>query len=303
MNNHRFLRLPNGKIKGPFPLEKVKRAVISGQVPPGSALAESEHGPWEPIESHDRQPKVEHPTVQWHVAIRGERQGPLSEPRVLAMAESGELAPTDLVWSKGMAAWTPAADVSTLAGAFNLGDGPPPLPPSGPAAFAAPRAEHPGRTGNGASAGNPRGASDDIWAIVALAVPVISIGGLWMWISNLRVIDVLQSNPQQAFLLVEALTIIVCGVLVGLDAAKIGIGGPDDLNAKGQRRANGPAHWGIFVALLFLIGYPSYMAIRSLRGVRNLIIAAILSMSGFIVGSMFLYAQLSAALRQKGLGG
>jgi hypothetical protein len=45
------------------------------------------------------------------------------------------------------------------------------------------------------------------------------------------------------------------------------------------------------------------MAIRSRRGVRNLIIAAILSMSGFIVGSMFLYAQLSAALRQKGLGG
>jgi len=118
--------------------------------------------------------------------------------------------------------------------------------------------------------------------------------------ANMRVIDVLQRNPMQTFWMVLGLTLIGCGACVALDASKLGIGGPDDLTSKGKRRTNGPGHWGALVVMLFLIGYPSYMAIRSRRGARNYLVALIVVMSGFMLAAMELGANLSAALRQKG---
>lgn len=50
----------------------------------------------------------------WFVGRRGERTGPFESWQMRAMAADGRLAPTDLVWREGMAAWVPAASVADL---------------------------------------------------------------------------------------------------------------------------------------------------------------------------------------------
>lgn len=65
----------------------------------------------------------------YFVGRSGQQTGPFSVEQLTAMAASGELQPTDLVWKEGMAGWEPA---STLPGVF----------PGSPAAATAP-AENP----------------------------------------------------------------------------------------------------------------------------------------------------------------
>ncbi len=83
----------------------------------------------------------------FHVEIGGAASGPVSVAQVQAGVASGEVQPTSLVWSTGMAAWSPANTVTALQGLFSV---PPPLPPSGPppggAAAAPPSAASPSAT-------------------------------------------------------------------------------------------------------------------------------------------------------------
>ena len=50
----------------------------------------------------------------WFVGRGGERSGPFAADALREMAASGRLAPTDLVWSEGMAVWAPAASLPGL---------------------------------------------------------------------------------------------------------------------------------------------------------------------------------------------
>jgi hypothetical protein len=53
--------------------------------------------------------------AMYHVGRNGQQTGPFSIEQLKAMAASGELNPTDLVWKEGMSGWEPA---STLPGVF-----------------------------------------------------------------------------------------------------------------------------------------------------------------------------------------
>jgi len=319
-----WIRLSNGKIRGPFVAAKVVRAWRTGQVPADACFGTSAVGPWLPIqqcaaaEVPPTPPPI--PQAAWFFVKNGVRNGPLNEAKLKTLALIGDLAIDDLVWTKGMASWSRAGDTPQLSHVFDSGGlTPPPIPDTVPPSISSstdhstdgfhgfPAAMASCGEVDAASPMKPqvkdppsRGGGDDVWAICALALPVVSAGGLWVWMENLRVIDVLQRNPMQTMWMVSALTVIGCGVFVTLDAAKLGIGGPDDLTTTGNRRANGPAHWGLFVAMLFLIGFPSYMAIRSRRGARNYIFVAVLVMSGFVLATMFLSATLSQGMRQTG---
>ncbi len=262
-------------------------------------------------------------SARWFVARGGERHGPMTEDELVSRCQAGCVAREDLVWVKGMPSWIRAIEVESLSAILLDVDAEPPalpqitppisesvvpalrvtahppLPPptagtlSGtPTSVAAVSAERPSTA---------RGASDDGWIIAAIALPIVSLGGLMYWIQDLRVIDVLRSNPMQVFSIVVGATIIGCGVFVALDAAKIGIGGTEDTDARGRPRANGPAHWGLLVAFLFVIGYPVYMTIRSRRGVRSYLFAGFVVMCVFTIGVGVIYAQLEHALRSHGL--
>jgi membrane protease subunit (stomatin/prohibitin family) len=64
--------------------------------------------------------------ITWHVAENGQAVGPFSMEQLAQAVGGGRLLPTSLVWSAGMAGWTPAAQVPQLVQLF--GSAPPPLP-------------------------------------------------------------------------------------------------------------------------------------------------------------------------------
>ncbi|MEL6339814.1 MAG: SPFH domain-containing protein [Myxococcota bacterium] len=65
----------------------------------------------------------------FHVAINGATQGPFPVAQLVTLAQQGQLTAQSLVWSAGMANWTPAGQVPALAAVF--GPPPPPPPPAG----------------------------------------------------------------------------------------------------------------------------------------------------------------------------
>ena len=64
----------------------------------------------------------------YFVAIEGKQTGPFDMQTLASQASSGRLTQQTLVWTQGMAQWTPAGQVPALAGVF--ANVPPPLPPS-----------------------------------------------------------------------------------------------------------------------------------------------------------------------------
>ncbi len=54
----------------------------------------------------------------WYYAPAGsERQGPVTEAQLKDLLAGGQLSPTDLVWSEGMASWVAAGTVTEISGA------------------------------------------------------------------------------------------------------------------------------------------------------------------------------------------
>lgn len=65
----------------------------------------------------------------FHVAVGGQQSGPFDDTGLRQLAASGSLTEATLVWTTGMAAWTPAVQVPALAPLFSQ---PPPLPEPAP---------------------------------------------------------------------------------------------------------------------------------------------------------------------------
>ena len=63
---------------------------------------------------------------EWHVATGGKSKGPFSLTELTAMARSGEITPSTVVWKQGMAGWVRLSEAPELASALE----PPPLPSS-----------------------------------------------------------------------------------------------------------------------------------------------------------------------------
>lgn len=66
--------------------------------------------------------------TSWHLAVNGQSQGPYAHDQLIAAIAAGQISPATLVWTSGMAAWSPASQVPQLATAFGP-PLPPPLPP------------------------------------------------------------------------------------------------------------------------------------------------------------------------------
>ncbi|MFT4126478.1 MAG: SPFH domain-containing protein [Gordonia sp. (in: high G+C Gram-positive bacteria)] len=73
-------------------------------------------------------PPLPTPTT-YHVDHNGQAGGPYTAAQLQQLAAGGGLTPTTLVWSAGMAGWTPAGQVPALAPLFAT---PPPLPRQAP---------------------------------------------------------------------------------------------------------------------------------------------------------------------------
>ncbi|MDJ0866589.1 MAG: SPFH domain-containing protein [Myxococcota bacterium] len=86
-------------------------AAVAGQMIPGlgAAVAPQPTPPQAP-------PPPPLPT--WHVAQNGQSTGPFTAEQLAQAAAAGNLGPQTLVWTAGMAQWTPASQVPQLAGLF-----------------------------------------------------------------------------------------------------------------------------------------------------------------------------------------
>lgn len=65
----------------------------------------------------------------FHVAVNGQQAGPYTVPQLQQAVAAGQIDGQTVVWTNGMAAWTPASQVPALAALFAA---PPPLPPAAP---------------------------------------------------------------------------------------------------------------------------------------------------------------------------
>ncbi len=70
------------------------------------------------------------PAEAWYVADGGQTKGPFSSDQIRSGIASGEVNGQTMVWAAGMAAWSPAATVSALAGLLSSATPPPPPPPA-----------------------------------------------------------------------------------------------------------------------------------------------------------------------------
>lgn len=68
--------------------------------------------------------------ASWHLAVAGQTQGPFVAEQLASGIASGQVKASTLVWSAGMAGWTPAGQVPQLAGLFASSPPPPPPPPA-----------------------------------------------------------------------------------------------------------------------------------------------------------------------------
>ncbi|MBB3206309.1 membrane protease subunit (stomatin/prohibitin family) [Rhodopirellula rubra] len=66
----------------------------------------------------------------WYVAVNGQTKGPFTSDQMRSGIASGEVNGQTMVWMAGMAAWSPAATVPTLATALTASTPPPPPPAS-----------------------------------------------------------------------------------------------------------------------------------------------------------------------------
>jgi membrane protease subunit (stomatin/prohibitin family) len=66
--------------------------------------------------------------VEYFAAINGKQSGPLDQGKIQEAIGEGKLTAATLVWTQGMAKWTPAGEVPALSGM--LASVPPPLPPA-----------------------------------------------------------------------------------------------------------------------------------------------------------------------------
>ena len=66
---------------------------------------------------------------QWYLVINGAQAGPMAQEDVVSRLRTGEINRSTLVFTAGMANWTPLGEVPTLASAPAVVPGVPPPPP------------------------------------------------------------------------------------------------------------------------------------------------------------------------------
>ncbi len=64
----------------------------------------------------------------FYAAIDEKKAGPFTMAQLRRRIGAGAVTADTLVWKRGMADWAPAGELAELAGEFNGGEEPPPLP-------------------------------------------------------------------------------------------------------------------------------------------------------------------------------
>jgi membrane protease subunit (stomatin/prohibitin family) len=96
---------------------------MAGQWAPGGPRPSGPAGPAGPAAGPPPPPP---PLAPWHIVENGQSVGPFSPEQLAQAVAGGRVRPDTLVWTQGMAGWSAARSVQTLATLF--GATPPPVP-------------------------------------------------------------------------------------------------------------------------------------------------------------------------------
>lgn len=124
-----------------------------------------------------------------------------------------------------------------------------------------------------------KGAAKADYAWILLGIPLAATVLIWGWVSNMSLLE----GPGNALTMIMVAVIISTAAVTAMEVSK---GGPR------PEGATGPAAWGGFVLLLWIVGFPAYLFNRRNYGLRNHLAASILVMILFL-GS---FVAMSAAI-------
>ena len=108
-----------GERRSPVAFEELRRLAASGQLQPDNLVWKRDMAEWTPAGQVDglfpvRTVPPDQPADKWYYGDGEERHGPVPFQELRHLAYSRQLCPDDLVWNRGMAEWTPAAQVEGL---------------------------------------------------------------------------------------------------------------------------------------------------------------------------------------------
>ena len=126
-------------------------------------------------------------------------------------------------------------------------------------------------------------AADYGWFL--LAIPAVAILLIWGWVSNMSLLQ----SPGSSLSLIMLVTVLGTATLAAVEASKLG------MTSDRKAGSYGPVAWFFIIFLLWIVGYPVYLAKRKHYGVANRAVLGLL-VALIFVGS---YAVMNSAIEQK----
>lgn len=147
----------------------------------------------------------------------------------------------------------------------------------------------------GSPAAGKTQAPQETLGIIILLVPLVAALLIWFWIGSMNLLQ----SPGSTLSFLAIATVIITGVLVGVEANQLGIGAKSD-TAKKERKSfsmeeSGPVGWAVLTMLLWIVGYPAYLWYRSKYGAKNMVVGG-LAVALVFLGSLVL---MNAAIEEK----
>ena len=123
------------------------------------------------------------------------------------------------------------------------------------------------------------------YGVALLAAPVVATMLIWFWVGNMNLLQ----SPGSTMTLILAVVILVTAIVAAMEAGKAGMA---------SDRAEGtysPITWFFIIALVWIVGYPTYLYKRKHYGLANL------SVWGVLVALVFLgsWNIMNAAVEDK----
>lgn len=127
--------------------------------------------------------------------------------------------------------------------------------------------------------------------MIALLLPLVGALLSLGWVGNMNLLQ----GPNTALNLIMVLVIVGSALLIGVEASRLGIGGPADPRVIAGNRVTGAIGWAAFTMLLWVVGFPAYMHFRSKFGLRNMLVGSI-AVTVFFLGCVMV---ISSAIDNK----
>lgn len=122
-------------------------------------------------------------------------------------------------------------------------------------------------------------ATKDPYGLVLLGIPVAGAALLWGWVMWLSILQ----TPIPKLLGVYLVTTIATGIVVVIDALRLGFGSRPNLDGPAAMR---PPVWGAFAAVVWPVAFPLYFMTRRKMGTNDQVAVAVVVTGIFVATAL-----------------